>query len=183
MDLLVKQKEATMKRKKKESKQIWLMEFLSQLSTGKHNSGLFFRGRMLQSTWFGGVFTLVLAFFIISASVFTLISIFKMEQSDFIIRTESHQFSDFNISTRSAAEQLKVSFILAQIDMYNSTSLSARQANLSCNDFEVSSRIRVGNISYQKLIVDCKEVELHVSDYHMTFLNYSIYPQKACEQD
>ena len=47
---------------------------------GKHNQGLYFKGRRFYATSLGGIMTLVIALIVISFTVSTLTSIFRKEQ-------------------------------------------------------------------------------------------------------
>lgn len=57
-----------------------LKRFLTKISAGKHNSGLYFQNQILQSSVLGGAFTIAFILVLITVSVIVMTSIISIAE-------------------------------------------------------------------------------------------------------
>ena len=86
------EKVRTRKKNRKSTFKDKIIEILQFSSVGKHNSGLYFKGKVLQSSWIGGILTILTAAVIMFVSIKTLISVVNQDVIDFTIKTESLRY-------------------------------------------------------------------------------------------
>ncbi len=87
----------------------------------------------------------------LTASFFTLKSVFYIENSDFSIRTDNLRFTDYNVKIGEVVKELQPAFYIA----YDYQEAAEETHQLNCDSFIFEAKVRVGLLSYAKLSTEC----------------------------
>jgi len=107
-----------------------LVSLLEFISLGKHNSGLFYRGRIFYSTWQGGIVTLIFSAIVIALGVITIQGVIRQDNVNTRVQTTTEEFEKYNVSIYGTIGQLELEILVTTSEKDESGQLLP----LSCED-------------------------------------------------